>query len=771
MTDRSTDLAIPARTTPAVPIVCPPSLSPATVAWQHKPPSDSLTVVVKATFDLVADGPARMRREADPPTGDVHHDDDIEQSLGYASDFAFFKPRADVTVVGHAHAPGGSSAACRVTLRFGAGSSRIERSIHVLGDRVWQRALGVSLSPTEPAPFASMPLVYERAFGGPSHPANPLGAGAERLPNLEDPDRPIVGPGDTPPPVCFAPVPPTFPSRAGKLGTYDGRWLATRWPYFPEDFDWAHFQSAPTPQQLDWLQGDEPFEIAGMRSDHPIVRGRLPGRRVQCFAQHTAETGGALREVLLRLDTAAFDMDRMKVNLVWRGIYEVSDEEAPEIATLLFATSDLRDPATTLEQAKEKLRVAWTPMEPVVLEEPEPPPANDVAEDDEEIDPEIARLEAEQEERERAILDELRAAGVAVDDPPEPPPPEDPRVLVERLRAAGMPEEDADELLQILTAKPEEAAEPEPPEPAIRERVIELLRDGDPLDGLDFTGGDLSDLDFTGLALTGTILVNANLRRCLFRGATMESAQMGSADLTGADLTGADLSGADLTGASISGARFEGARIAHADFGKASGAKSDFRRARGDRPSFVGADLTGATFAAASLPGADFTRATLDHALFEDAMLPEARLYDVRCQGGRFDRAKMPETRADGAFVVNSSLRSVDASASEWEGATLDGSTFLGSSLPGAGFARTSCHGTVLSGADLRGARFRRAALVGAKLIKANLMRASFEKANLTKADLRMANLHQAEVWKATLDGADLDLAIVTQSKLAGRRR
>jgi uncharacterized protein YjbI with pentapeptide repeats len=772
MTDGSRDLVIPARTTPAIPIIAPPSLSPATVAWQHKPPRDSITVIVKATFELVPDGPARMRAEADPPTGDVHWDDDPDKSLAYASDFAFFKPKADVTVTGHAHAPGGSAAACRVTLRFGEGPSRIERALHVLGDRVWQRALAVALSPTEPAPFEAMPLVYERAFGGPSHGANPLGTSADRLPNLEDPERPIVGPGDTPPPACFAPVPPTFPPRTGKLGTYDARWLTTRWPYFPEDFDWAHFQSAPTAQQVGWLQGDEPFEITGMRRDHPLVRGRLPGKRVQCFAQHTESSGGALREILLRLDTAAFDMDRMKLSLVWRGLYEVSDEEAPEIATLLVTTSDLRDPAITLEGAQDRLRVAWTPKEPVAMEEPEPPPANDVAPEEQEPDPAIARLEAEQAEREKALLDELRAKGIPVDDPVEPPPPEDPRVLVDRLRAAGMPDEEADELLGVLTGKVDEENKPaDLPEPGIRERVIEMLRDGDPLDGEDLAGGDLSDLDFTGFSLERVNLQNANLRRSLFLGANLANAQMAKADLTDADLTDARLHGADLTGSTINGARFEAAEIAHADFSKASGARSDFRRARGDRPSFVGADLTEGSFAAAALPSADFTRATLDRAVFEDASLSEVRLYDVRSEGGRFDRAKMPEARANDAWLVQCSLRSIEASSSEWEGATLDGSTFLGSALAGAGFARTSCHGTVLSAADLRGARFRRAKLANAKLVKANLMRATFERADLTKADLRMANLHEAEVWKATLDGADLDLAIVTQSKLAGRRR
>lgn len=760
----------PARTTPAIPIFHDPGLAPAAVAFQLRPPADSITMVVKATFDLVPGGPARPRKEPDPLAGDAHLDDDLEKSLRYASDFAFFKPKADITVVGHAVATSPAQRAARVSLRFGAGKGRVERAIHVLGDRVWQRALGVSIAPTDPAPFDSIPLVYERAFGGPSSSENPLGTGASTLPNLEDPDRPIKGPSDTPKPACFAPVPATFASRASRLGTYDGRWLATRWPYFPEDFDWAYFQSAPLGQQTDHLAGDEPFEITGMRRDHPVVQGTLPGRRVQAFLHKTREAGGSIEELLLRLDTAAFDLDGMKVNLVWRGLTEVSDDEAPEIAAILVVTSALSEPPMTLERARERLHREWTPKEPVVLDEPEPAPQNDVDEEPEREDPELARIEAELAEREKTILDELRASGVDVDAEPEPPPPLNPKEIADRLRAAGLSEEEASALEEALSNKDEPEPEPEP-EPGLREKVMAMLASGEPFDGVDLSGGDLSDLDFSGRSMIGILLARAKLQRCLLQGANLEGAQLGSADLEGADLGGARLVGADLTGTKVTGARFEGADLEGADLSKAEGRGADFRRARGAHASFAAARLPGASFAAAWLPSVDFTRAVLDKATFEDAEMPEARLYDVTCEGGRLDRVKMPGARADGAFLVQCLLRSADIGASEWEGATLDGSSFAGSDMAGAGLSRTSSVGSVFSGCDLREARFRRAKLATAKLVKADLMKATFERADLTKADLRGANLHGAEVWKATLEGADLDLAILTQSKLQGRRR
>ena len=38
----------------------------------------------------------------------------------------------------------------------------------------------------------------------------------------------------------------------------------------------------------------------------------------------------------LKKDFAVFDCDAMKLNLVWRGVFEVSDDEAPELETLFI---------------------------------------------------------------------------------------------------------------------------------------------------------------------------------------------------------------------------------------------------------------------------------------------------------------------------------------------------------------------------------------------------------------------------------------------------
>jgi uncharacterized protein YjbI with pentapeptide repeats len=753
------------------------SFTAATIPWQIRPPHDSLTILVKGTFDLVPDAAARPRDESHLPVGDLHLDDDPERSVAHASDFAIRKPRADVTAVGHAVAPGGGSPAMQVIFRFGAGKNRFDRTLHVFGDRHWQRS-ALALLPTDPRPFQRMPLVYERAFGGPGYDRNPLGVGYKAaagadgvapLANLELPGQQVTGPGDAPPPAGFAPIPVSWKERWSKLGTYDRAWFKTRWPYFPEDFDWTYFQSAPAAQQLEHLTGDEPYELVGMHPEHPSLRGRLPGVRARVFVQRTPEAGGAFEEVRLALDTAAFDVDALALDLVWRGCLEVTDEDAPELQHLFVMSEPLAGPSASLEEARRLYLARATPKEPVV-ETPEEAPANDERPRPvEEPDPEMEKLEqmiAERVEARRALLE---AAGLL---PPEgaqgDPPPPDPEAIAATLRKGGATEEDVAAVLEALTPPPEDA--PGPAAPVGRERALAMLAAGEPFDGVNLEGADLSDLDFSGRSLKRASLRGADLRRAVLAGATLEGALLGGADLSGAVFEDADLTGADLARATIDEARFARANLSAADFSGAAGAGATFAGATGARPRFIEASLRGACFDAAVLASADFTGARLDDASFSGADLARARFYDA--VGGHvvFDQSKLRDARFEGSAFLRGSFQGIEADGAVFERATLSEATFHGARLEGASFLRASCLRTVFSTADLSEARLRRADLRGAVLLKANLRSATLERADLTGADLRGANLHSAGLWKAKLEDAKLDRAILTKSTLAVRR-
>ncbi|MEZ4299171.1 MAG: DUF2169 domain-containing protein [Polyangiaceae bacterium] len=752
---------IPARTSDAIPIFTKTRFVACTFPWQIRPGQEIRTLVVKSTFDLVADGPARQRDESDPPCGDIHEGDDPARDVRYPSDLAVFKPKADVTLRGHAHAPGGRSGAAEVSFRFGRDRRGFERRIAVFGDRFWSRAKAMS----EPLPFERIPLLHEHAYGGADFALNPLGKGRSPgpdgrvpLPNLEDRGDLVKAPTSTPRPACVAPIPWFFRERTSRLGTYGPEWTKERWPYFPDDFDFAHFQHAPVEQRLDALTGDEPYELVGVFKDTPRLRGRLPGLAPRAFAQKTTAAGGLFFEVVLRLDSVVFDADARKVDLVWRGLVDVADDEASDIAEIYILAASTSGAPIDLARARARYRAEKGPW-PVLPAEPSLPVAN-ASQSGAAVDPHAERVAAK-----------LRAAGVprASSGQPTSGAPRMPFSAAGASDTAAIAAQATASAAAAAGALGPEDEVPRPPrdDAALRATVRDRLAQGIPLDGLDLTGADLSGIDFSSRSLSFLVFKEARLAGCRFAGADLTGAVLSGADLTDAVLERALLTGADLTGARLDHANLDEAELSAADLSLAYAESATLRKATGTSARFVGTLLSRAHFEGARLPSADFTRATLDAAVLDDLHAPELRLYDARASRASFKRADLSEARADGACLTDCSLALAKAASSVWDGAVLDGSTFLGATLTGAGFAKASCDRAVLSGADLADARLPRARLKSAQLVRANLLRASLEAADLTGADLRSANLHGADTWKARLRGAKLDLAIVTGTKLA----
>ncbi|MCK6587194.1 MAG: DUF2169 domain-containing protein [Polyangiaceae bacterium] len=760
---------IPERASETIPIVNTTGLAATAVAWQVRPPADSLTIIVKGTFDIVQGAPARQRPEMDLPLGDLHFDDNPHRSVRYPSDYAIFKVKADVLLTGHAYAPGGSFAAAQVSFQLGHKENRFTRRLAVFGERSWKKALGVT-APTAPRPFEKIPLIYERAFGGPGYGRNPVGTGFKTpaLPSLEDPASLISSPTDAPAPACFAPIPILWKERWSKLGTYDAKWLKGRWPYFPEDFDWIYFQSAPIGQQLDYLTGDEPFEIAGVHPSIPKIKGSLPGIRARCFLQQTKQAGGRFQEVKLRLDTVVIDADTMKLSLVWRGLVEVSDEDAPEIQSLFVLKENVKDEPAPLLEARALCLRSLIPLSPVAEAEGAPPAANDAPPQEEEEEPEALReIRAQVDAAQKDRAEKLKAAGLA-DEAFGPKPPEaeaSPQAAVAALEGAGAREEDVAALRKLFEPDPEA-----PPEPTLRDRVLAMRAAGEVFDGMDLQGADLSDLDLEKCSFVGTNLKDVSLKGARLASADLSGAQVGGADLSAAVLDRANLEGADLHEARMEGACFDGARLELTSFRGARGDRSSFRGASGERPVFADGSFADARFDGADLPRADFMGAALDRAVFTGAKLPRALLFKARGEAAVFDGATLTGAGAEGAELPKGSFFGAAAEESSFDKATLRGATFERANLRGASFIRAACQSAVFSGADLREGCLRRAKLAGAKLVKANLMQATLERADLTRADLRGANMHACETWKAKLEQASLDGAIVTQTKLKERR-
>ena len=234
--------------------------------------------------------------------------------LRYALDLVPFKPRADVLLVGTCHAGSAPVSMSRVTLQVDDWA----KSLSVYGDR--SAALGAD---GHAALFSQMALGYERSAGGRGDKGNPVGRGlgedgsredAGLRPNFEHPTSAGAAQRATVP--GFAPLRRDWKPRRDFLGTYDAKWKRTRWPWFPEDFDFAHFNAAPADQQRPYLRGDERLAFERLVPEMRWYRAHLPGKRVRAFSIPTGES--ELREVELALDTLWIDTDALKL-CSWYG--------------------------------------------------------------------------------------------------------------------------------------------------------------------------------------------------------------------------------------------------------------------------------------------------------------------------------------------------------------------------------------------------------------------------------------------------------------------
>lgn len=747
--------------------------------WQVRPPAQALMVLVKATFDLVHDGVATIATEQALTTGPVHWDDEAENSLRFDSDFAVLKPRGECFFSGSAHSPGGEPT---TSLLAGFRVGSIVRSIAVFGDRDWG-ALGAMTAPRE---FTAMPLRWERAFGGPGHAYNPVGTGlssVERdgrrvtpLPNLEDPGQAITSSSDRPAPLCFAPLNPGWPERTRRAGTYDNRWRDTRWPWFPEDFDYGYYNSAPAAQQLreGYWRGDEEVGLQHLCAGRSKVLSKLPGLRARCFIERAGDPE-SFTEVTLVLDTVTVDGESLQAQCVWRGLIDNVDEKLEALATMFFIHESISEehPVGYYREWLERKRAEEVQEERDF--EPEAPEAG--------VE-EVVPLELSTAEVLSGLAVQLRLDGPAVGEDGEPgdpgahaaviaqveamargeldsPPVPQPSALRASMEAGGLEVPEA--LRELPDDLPErETGEDDTPEASAltREEVLRCRAYEQPLTNADLTEVDLSGVDFSGVDFSGAILIGAKLSGAVFKGAKFDAAVLSQADLTRADFAGASFREADLEGVNAVGVDAIGA-----DFEGSTAQGSVWRgarlfKARLGEVDWVEADLTACDLRECVLDGGDFERAKFDRAHLEGASLCDTVLEGASLRECVLDGATMTNVRAsEGADFTGASMRGVKGESARFERSVLEGVNAGKAGFAGASFSGARMTEVDLTGAVLKGAVFQEAVMVRAVLIKADAMEASFEAADLTDGDLRGANLCSAQVWRAKLGGAKTELA------------
>lgn len=734
------------------------------VVWQVRPPKPSLTVVAKATFVLAPGEACTLAAEQHPVTGPVFYEDDPQRSMRLDTDLAIWKTRGECFLAGSCHPPGGKPVpVSAVSFQIG----KVSKALAVIGDRAWSK-VGVL---SAPKPFTSMPLCYERSFGGPGNDANPLGSPA---PNIENPRELITSPRSNPKPVGAFPIPPEWKSRLKRAGTYDKKWQTQRWPYFPEDFDGSFFNAAPEDQWIDgFWRGDEEIVLQNLHPRHASLRSRLPALRARAFLR---EKEGGFREVPLRLDTITVDADAGLVFVLWRGMAEVKSESLEEVEFLYLAHEPLAEPLSPeAHRARFEQKLLEREKEEEEFE-PEAPPPTPLPEavavaDAEEPDPPLAP-EAEAKLQEMLAAAPPEAEG-AEDSKQAPPAADTAASLRKSLAASGLEKDEAAQELLAGLETPEEQApapEAEPVAENPRDRFWRNVKAKVSVAGEDWSKADLSKLDLRGVDLTGAILQDCSLREARLDEANLSGANLSGAELTQASFRKACLDGADLTGVSAASAVFEEASLEGATLNGGDFSKASFKKARCVGAELFEARLPQVDLREACLDEADLTGAKLEGARLDGASLKDTELAEADASRASFDGANLTQLRASrGVRMAQASFKRVQAAQSRWGGALLDETDFSFSELERADFSGASLVKARFNGCNLPHSRFASARLVGVSMLKANVFEGLFEAADLSHADLRGANLFGAEFWKAETSSTRLEQAILTRTKLAGR--
>ncbi|MBL8473651.1 MAG: DUF2169 domain-containing protein [Rhodocyclaceae bacterium] len=657
----------------------------------------------------------------------------------------------------------------------------VDKRLKVIGERAWRYGTVPLHTVSAPLPFQSMPLSYERAYGGPAHAGNPVGCGHTgrltrgltgpvegAMPNVEYPNEPVRGHYRALPPAGFAPLDLRWAPRSRMGGTYDRRWLEQVSPGLPEDLDWAMFNVAPEDQQVPgFFTGGETYRLEGLHPERPVIEGRLPDFRLRALVETEAH---APQEVALAFDTLWLFPDAELGLALYRGESAVADPEAEDVKSILLAYEHRRDaPRATAHYVAALAARSGSGRDALVhlLNEAPLRPAPDAAE--------RARLaqEAEAERQASRARDAALEAAAAADldgHLPDAKPASVPDFAAAAAAQAApyvcraqlaRGEADLAPLFAHIDARVAEAREQA--EVSLAALADDAAASAAQPSAAEDTQTALDRLAGRHHAEYAELLATA--------ASTGAAAGQGAAPATPA---AADLAALDLAGRRAA-AKPVAPPLAPA---AATALGAEVLRLLRAGATLAGRDMAGANLAGARLAGADLKNALLENADLSRADLSRADLSGAVLCGARLDGAKLDGARLDGA-----SLNAARAAGASFRGVRADRLSSLHAELAGSDWQTARVADWVALGADLQGANFAAAELPRAVFLQAQaatsrwqgarLGRDLFVRADLREADFSGAKLQQTvfadcNAPRAAFAGAELESCFLGSARLAG---
>jgi len=740
------------------------------------------------------------------------------------------KQKGEILAAGKFFSPGRKPAPAG-SVRMSVGS--VDKTLHVFGDRYWIKKAGVVSGISDPQPMTEMEITYVNAFGGPGYKQNPLGKGTEEqgsedsipLPNIEYPDQLIGSPSDRPEPAGFGPLGPDWQQRSVKLGTYDQKWLETRWPWFPEDMDWTYFNAAQEDQQIaGYFTGDEKVVIENMHPECVKIETTLPGLRMRCFIEKHAEGKEIFKELKSRLDTIWLFPEQEMGALIWRATIEIKDEDATDISAVVIGHELFADEERPLEYYRQLLYME-------AIEEPElPEPLEEVETEtikrpeqpkvkEPEIDPETQAMIKELEEKiaasEKALMNELKESGIDIEQLMKalpvaagvtiPAVTETPGELslqdLEKKLARGEAElqkifkdmgTDPNRLMEALEQKEplstkeliekmQEAGINDPEtekyllemekEQEEAEREITALLEEDEKREAELRKEEPPEKEEAKEGLEPEIeesLTREKVVEDFNNGKSFAEKDLAELDLSDLDFSRIDLRGAILENIDFAGTNLTGAILSGAVLAGASLLRATLTSAKMDGCNLNRVQGHQANMSHADLRGADMTESDFSQGNFEKACMDNAILENSKLEGARFEGASAQWTVFTAANLQKTDFREADVTRAD----------FTDADIQDANFAETEAHSATFEGAtgkfvnfekaDLRESRADESTfLERANFQKADLSEANWEGANLTSSILRFATLNMTDFSSCNLPGSDFYRAVAKKAKFS----
>lgn len=744
-----------------------------------------------------------------PLDAELYDEEDSERTgeLLYGGDFAEHKLNAEVILRAACHPPGGRRAtSCPVEVSLGDWTKRLL----VTGPRVWvDKVLGGKA--TDAVAFATMPIDWAHAFGGEPVPENPVGKGAatEELPNVTYPEDVVTRSGQKIRPASFAPINPTWPQRAVRLGkNYGEEYQRTREPWYSDDYDWRYQHAAPDDQQLKgYLRGDESIRFKALHPESSDFSKALPGIRPRAFVMKSGE----IVEIPLVLDTLYADLIDGEMRLTWRGLTPVAEDDLADVEFILLVQELLSEPKRGAREYHEILQRFAD--DPVGFEDS---PAAALLELEKDLD--SGALEAEidamppdvdaasafsgklvsrlapgvgagpgvdalaksekqiskaapgtQDKIRQALKDALRDArtrsgaaapmrpGAGINAGLAPLLKRAVKAVGKAQKAAGSAGAAFIDVAERLQDKLDELDLPD------REALTEEAANRPPdepgpdcnLAGEDLTGRDFSGMDLSRANLEGSVLCRAKLVGTKLVGANLLGANLASADLSGADCTEADLSGAQLAktiavGTNLTSAKLDNSFHTGVDFTDANLSGATGFSTISMKSIYAGVNATGAAFEFCCFDNADFSRADLSEANLTRTLFRQCNLQRSKLDGADMSKGGFVESDVSGA-----SLLKTKAECTNWMKSKLTECDFSYSAMPDNMFMSVDARSAKFFAINAPNIRFYKASLRDATFEKANLKQADMRKSSLAGARFNGANAYQAVFMEAY--GNDVD--------------